>query len=295
MPDKVIIAVDAMGGDDAPGVVLEGVRGRAGGRSRPARGAVRARRRSSARSRAAHERCTAQRRRRGHRHGRSTRPMPCARKKDSSIVVGCRLVKEGARTELLLRRLHRRLPGGRRRSSWAACKRRAAPCAGHGHPVARAPRGPAPTSARTPTASPRTSCSSPRWPPCTREKVVGVDEPARGACSTSARRTRRARRSPRRRTRCCASGVPNFAGNARGLRHPAGQVRRHRDRRLHGQRVPEDHRGHRRRPCSRRSRASCMIHPAHEAGRAAPSRAGLKRLMDAGEPRHATAARRFWA
>ncbi len=94
MPDKVIIAVDAMGGDDAPGVVLEGCAAAlaadpdlhvvlCGPADVVGPFSV------------AHERCTAQPAEEvismGEHPANAVR-----RKKDSSIVVGCRLVKEGA-------------------------------------------------------------------------------------------------------------------------------------------------------------------------------------------------------
>lgn len=76
MPDKVIIAVDAMGGDDAPGVVLEGCAAAlaadpdlhvvlCGPADVVGPFSV------------AHERCTAQPPKRSSPWG-STRPMPCA-------------------------------------------------------------------------------------------------------------------------------------------------------------------------------------------------------------------------
>ena len=94
MPDKVIIAVDAMGGDGAPGVVLEGCAAAlaadpdlhvvlCGPADVVGPFSV------------AHERCTAQPAEEvismGEHPANAVR-----RKKDSSIVVGCRLVKEGA-------------------------------------------------------------------------------------------------------------------------------------------------------------------------------------------------------
>lgn len=94
MPDKVTITVDAMGGDDAPGVVLEGVaqalaadEGLTVILCGPA-DVVEP-------FAAAHERCTAQVC--TEVIGMAEHPANAVRKKkDSSIVVGCRLVKEGA-------------------------------------------------------------------------------------------------------------------------------------------------------------------------------------------------------
>ncbi len=93
MSDKVMIAVDALGGDNAPGVVLEGVEAALIEDSDlsvvlcgPAEVVEP--------FAAAHERCTA--RCTTQEIGMAEHPANAVRKKkDSSIVVGCRLVKEG--------------------------------------------------------------------------------------------------------------------------------------------------------------------------------------------------------
>ena len=94
MPDTVTIAVDAMGGDDAPGVVLEGVEGALS--SDPALRVVLCGPGEVVEPFAAvHERCVA--RVASEVIGMAEHPAGAVRaKKDSSIVVGCRLVKEGA-------------------------------------------------------------------------------------------------------------------------------------------------------------------------------------------------------
>ena len=94
MPDKVIIAVDAMGGDDAPGVVLDGV-----AQALEADGALHVVLCGPAEVvepfAAAHERCEA--RVTTEVIGMGEHPAEAVRKKkDSSVVVGCRLVREGA-------------------------------------------------------------------------------------------------------------------------------------------------------------------------------------------------------
>nr|WP_087881596.1 phosphate acyltransferase PlsX [Arabiibacter massiliensis] len=94
MPQKVIITVDAMGGDDAPGVVLEGVADALSadedltvilcGPAEVVEPFA-----------AAHARCEA--RACSEAIAMAEHPANAVRKKkDSSIVVGCRLVKEGA-------------------------------------------------------------------------------------------------------------------------------------------------------------------------------------------------------
>ena len=93
MSEKVTIAVDALGGDEAPGVVLDGVEAALSEDADlsvvlcgPAEVVE-----SFA---AAHERCTA--RCTTQEIGMAEHPANAVRKKkDSSIVVGCRLVKEG--------------------------------------------------------------------------------------------------------------------------------------------------------------------------------------------------------
>lgn len=94
MPEKVTITVDAMGGDDAPGVVLEGVADALAADADltvvlcgPAEVVEP--------FAAAHERCKACAT--TEVIGMAEHPANAVRKKkDSSIVVGCRLVKEGA-------------------------------------------------------------------------------------------------------------------------------------------------------------------------------------------------------
>ena len=94
MSEKVTITVDAMGGDDAPGVVLEGVADALAADADlsvilcgPAEVVEP--------FAAAHERCTAQAA--SEVIAMAEHPANAVRrKKDSSIVVGCRLVKEGA-------------------------------------------------------------------------------------------------------------------------------------------------------------------------------------------------------
>lgn len=94
MPEKVTITVDAMGGDDAPGVMLEGVADALAADADltvvlcgPAEVVEP--------FAAAHERCEAQVT--TEVIGMAEHPANAVRKKkDSSIVVGCRLVKEGA-------------------------------------------------------------------------------------------------------------------------------------------------------------------------------------------------------
>ncbi|RDB61774.1 phosphate acyltransferase PlsX [Gordonibacter sp. 28C] len=93
MADKVTIAVDAMGGDDAPGVVLDGV-----AQALAADGGLNVVLCGPADVvepfAAAHERCEA--RATTEVIGMGEHPAEAVRKKkDSSIVVGCRLVKEG--------------------------------------------------------------------------------------------------------------------------------------------------------------------------------------------------------
>ena len=93
MPENVTIAVDAMGGDDAPGVVLEGVAqalAADAGLSVILCGPPDVVEPFSA----AHDRCEA--RAASEVIGMAEHPANAVRtKKDSSIVVGCRLVKEG--------------------------------------------------------------------------------------------------------------------------------------------------------------------------------------------------------
>lgn len=94
MPDKVTITVDAMGGDDAPGVVLEGV-GQALASDSDLEVILCGPADVVEPFAAAHDRCAAE---------VTTEVIAMAehpanavrKKKDSSIVVGCRLVKEGA-------------------------------------------------------------------------------------------------------------------------------------------------------------------------------------------------------
>lgn len=94
MPDTVTIAVDAMGGDDAPGVVLEGVEG-ALCADEGLRVVLCGPAEVVEPFAAAHERCEA--RAASEVIGMAEHPAGAVRaKKDSSIVVGCRLVKEGA-------------------------------------------------------------------------------------------------------------------------------------------------------------------------------------------------------
>lgn len=93
MADKVTIVVDAMGGDDAPGVVLDGV-----AQALAADGGLNVVLCGPADVvepfAAAHERCEA--RATTEVIGMGEHPAEAVRKKkDSSIVVGCRLVKEG--------------------------------------------------------------------------------------------------------------------------------------------------------------------------------------------------------
>ena len=94
MSEEVTIAVDAMGGDDAPGVVLDGV-----AQALEADGALHVVLCGPAEVvepfAAAHERCEA--RATTEVVGMGEHPAEAVRKKkDSSVVVGCRLVKEGA-------------------------------------------------------------------------------------------------------------------------------------------------------------------------------------------------------
>ena len=94
MSEEVTIAVDAMGGDDAPGVVLDGV-----AQALEADGALHVVLCGPAEVvepfAAAHERCEA--RVTTEVIGMGEHPAEAVRKKkDSSVVVGCRLVKEGA-------------------------------------------------------------------------------------------------------------------------------------------------------------------------------------------------------
>ncbi len=138
MSEEVTIAVDAMGGDDAPGVVLDGV-----AQALEADGALHVVLCGPAEVvepfAAAHERCEA--RVTTEVIGMGEHPAEAVRKKkDSSVVVGCRLVREGA------------AQGFFSAGSTGAClaagdarhgphQGRGAPGAGHGHPVARAPGG----------------------------------------------------------------------------------------------------------------------------------------------------------
>lgn len=94
MSDKVTIAVDAMGGDNAPGVVLEGV-AEALAADEALTVVLCGPREVVEPFAAGHERCRAQVA--GEVIGMAEHPAQAVRKKkDSSIVVGCRLVKEGA-------------------------------------------------------------------------------------------------------------------------------------------------------------------------------------------------------
>ena len=92
--EKVVVAVDAMGGDDAPGVVLDGVAQALA--SDPALEIVLCGPADVVEPfAAAHERCTPQAC--SEVIAMAEHPANAVRKKkDSSIVVGCRLVKEGA-------------------------------------------------------------------------------------------------------------------------------------------------------------------------------------------------------
>ena len=111
MAEPVTIAVDVMGGDRGPAVVLRGAPAGAG----PIPTEAHARRAGRGRWSPSPPLTIGRRRRRATgviRDGEH--PAGAVRaKKDSSIVVGCRLVKRGRRRRLLLRRLHRRLPGRR--------------------------------------------------------------------------------------------------------------------------------------------------------------------------------------
>ncbi|MBX9033256.1 phosphate acyltransferase PlsX [Gordonibacter massiliensis (ex Traore et al. 2017)] len=93
MADKVTIAVDAMGGDDAPGVVLDGV-AQALAADEGLHVVLCGPADVAEPFAAAHERCEA--RATTEVIGMGEHPAEAVRKKkDSSIVVGCRLVKEG--------------------------------------------------------------------------------------------------------------------------------------------------------------------------------------------------------
>ena len=94
MPEKVTIAVDALGGDDAPGVVLEGV-AQALAADADLTVILCGPDEVVTPFAAAHDRCVAQVTTEAISMGEH--PAQAVRKKkDSSIVVGCRLVKEGA-------------------------------------------------------------------------------------------------------------------------------------------------------------------------------------------------------
>ena len=163
MSEEVTIAVDAMGGDDAPGVVLDGV-----AQALEADGALHVVLCGPAEVvepfAAAHERCVA--RVTTEVIGMGEHPAEAVRKKkDSSVVVGCRLVREGAAQGffsagstgacLAAGTLVMAASRAWRARRWPRSSRR--PCA----------RWSCATWARTRTASLRTSCSSPRWPPST--------------------------------------------------------------------------------------------------------------------------------
>lgn len=144
MSEEVTIAVDAMGGDDAPGVVLDGV-----AQALEADGALHVVLCGPAEVvepfAAAHERCEA--RATTEVVGMGEHPAEAVRKKkDSSVVVGCRLVKEGA------------AQGFFSAGSTGACLAAGTLVMGRIKGVSR------PALA---TVIPPTSCSSPRWPPST--------------------------------------------------------------------------------------------------------------------------------
>ena len=94
MPEKVTIAVDALGGDNAPGVVLDGVE-QALAADQDLTVILCGPDEVVSPFAAAHDRCVAQATTEAISMGEH--PAQAVRKKkDSSIVVGCRLVKEGA-------------------------------------------------------------------------------------------------------------------------------------------------------------------------------------------------------
>ena len=213
MPDTVTIAVDAMGGDDAPGVVLEGVEGALS--SDPALRVVLCGPGEVVEPFAAvHERCVA--RVASEVIGMAEHPAGAVRaKKDSSIVVGCRLVKEGA------------ADGFFSAGSTGACLAAGTLVMGRVRGIARPAlatvipvAGEACRHERH-RSERRLQAGVPRAVRpdgvCLREKVVASTAPGR-RCSTSARRTRKALSSLRR--------PPSHEG-------ALGKLRRQRGRRRH--------------------------------------------------------------
>ena len=170
------VAVDAMGGDKAPGEIVEG---RAPGR-RGARDPGRAR--GAARAGGRHAGTRAGRLQRGHRHGRGPRRRRAAQE---GLVAGAG-GRARARREGLghgLGRQHRGDHGRRPCCAWAACPGSSAPASPRRCPASAARRRSWSTPAPIPSARPPCWCSSPRWAPPTSPPASGTESPTVGLLS----------------------------------------------------------------------------------------------------------------
>ena len=250
---SVTIAVDAMGGDHAPGEIVAGAI--AGGR-----GARRARppRRARGRDRAAAARRRSDRRRARARHrGRrrcTTRPRRCARRRTrrSCVCAEARARRQGRRDG--------RAPGNTG-ATMAAALLRMGRIRGVARPAIAVPI-PVPGRAAADPRRRRRDRRLHRRSGCVQFAVMGR-EYARVAPRASTNRASACCRTARRPARAttCASAVypllesmPGFVGNVEGRDFMHRHRRRDRHRRLHRQRRAEDDRGrdpgHRRASCS---------------------------------------------
>ena len=250
--EKVVVAVDAMGGDDAPGVVLDGVAQALA--SDPALEIVLCGPADVVEPfAAAHERCTPQAC--SEVIAMAEHPANAVRKKkDSSIVVGCRLVKEGA------------AQGFFSAGSTGACLAAGTLVMGRIKGVAR----PALATVIPSPVRPVVMCDIGANADCKPEYLVHGEGYRHRASSRRAAQHRRGGHeglAVRARSARPAEGAAVELRRQRGgLRYPSCELRRHHHRRLHGQRMPEDHRGHVEDPVQD-AQEHHDVHAAHEAGR----------------------------
>ena len=177
--------------------------------------------------------------------------------KDSSLVRGAEAVRDGKASAMV--------SAGNTGATMASALLRMGRIKGVARPAIATPI-PVPGRARprscstpapTPSASPSGWCSSPRWARCSPATATASTGPG-SACCRSARSRPRARRWSRRPTRSCPTPALDGAGRRvrrqrRGPRPHVRRGRRGRHRRVHRQRRPQDARG---RAAGRRSARS---------------------------------------
>ena len=259
------IAVDAMGGDRAPGEIVAGAlrRGRRARRRGPAR---RASRTPCAPSCPAARRPTASRSCARSRSSRwTTSPARrCARRRTRRSCARAEAVRDGRADAMVGAGQHRRDDGRRAAAHRPHPRRRPARDRGADPGARSRARSSSSTAARPSTARPSGWSSSRVMGREYAQVRLGVDEPTVGLLSNG-EEPGKGDDAAQAGLRRCSPAIPGFVGNVEGRDLMHRPARRHRHRRLHRQRRAED--ASKARCAARRRSCSAVLDSTPEAER----------------------------